>query len=245
MLHDRDSGRKQQRVRGTHAVARVVDVERVDADERRSRAGEVLRGRPRQVRMSLGVAGRAPVRVPSRPHQDRAAGEVMAREEIRGRARVRFPAASTTRPGKVRQPLERKRADVLAVRESVERGVEIRSGVRHHAHARDVERRAAGVVTARSLAPQEVGDHRSRKPRVRDHAVLDRRGTGRRDAPWAGEAIKRGARPQTADARLRQPSAVCRLPSAVCSAVTSLVRSRVSSTTGSAPCGTRHGTPTP
>jgi len=44
MLHDGNARREQQRVRGSFAVGGVIDVERVDANQRRVMGGEP--GRP-------------------------------------------------------------------------------------------------------------------------------------------------------------------------------------------------------
>jgi hypothetical protein len=46
VLHDRDPGPQQRRVRRPRAVGDVVDVERVDADQRRPALGQQRRGVP-------------------------------------------------------------------------------------------------------------------------------------------------------------------------------------------------------
>ena len=55
MLHDGNARREQQRVRGPFAVGGVVDVERVDADQRRVMAGEPGGTGPGQEVVAIGV----------------------------------------------------------------------------------------------------------------------------------------------------------------------------------------------
>ena len=69
MLHDRNAGAEQQRVGGPRTVRRVVDVERVDADQRGARRDQLLRRRAGQERMAGAVPLGAPVDVPSRVHE--------------------------------------------------------------------------------------------------------------------------------------------------------------------------------
>ena len=67
VLDDRDARREQPAVRGALARARVVDVERVDADERGSCGDEQVDRVVREVRVPAGAVGvRAPVPAPSR-----------------------------------------------------------------------------------------------------------------------------------------------------------------------------------
>ena len=66
------------------------------------------------------------------------------------------------------------RYDVGAVRETVERTVDVRSGIRDHRDAADLELGAGRVVRARFGATQVIADQRRRQSLVRDHAVFDR-----------------------------------------------------------------------
>jgi hypothetical protein len=56
VLDDRDAGREEQRVGGPFAVGGVVDVERVDADERGLVVGEPGGAGPGEEVPALGVA---------------------------------------------------------------------------------------------------------------------------------------------------------------------------------------------
>src|SRR5262249_40215477 len=80
MLENRDPGSKQERVRWTGAVGRLVDLERVDSDERDLFLREKLGGRPGQIRMTFPVPRSAPMPVPARVKQDRAAAQFPSRQ---------------------------------------------------------------------------------------------------------------------------------------------------------------------
>lgn len=73
MLHDRDTGGQQQRMRRPFAVGRVVDVDRVDADQPGAVVGEPPRTGAGEVGRVLAVPIGAPVPVPAGVQQDRVA----------------------------------------------------------------------------------------------------------------------------------------------------------------------------
>jgi hypothetical protein len=75
-LDDRDARGEQGRVHRALAARGVVHVERVDADQRRARRDEVLRGRRREEGVPLRVGGRAEVARPAAAQQHGAARQL-------------------------------------------------------------------------------------------------------------------------------------------------------------------------
>ena len=71
MLADRDAGSKEPGVRRPREVGRVVDVERVDPDDRGTRFDEQIDGRRGQERVVAAVRLGSPMAVVPRVDQDR------------------------------------------------------------------------------------------------------------------------------------------------------------------------------
>src|SRR5438105_6709965 len=71
VFDDRDAGAEQDRVRGAAAILVVIDVERIDPDERRARLREILSSVFREEGMlAAGVSVGAPVGVPAGMDED-------------------------------------------------------------------------------------------------------------------------------------------------------------------------------
>src|ERR1051325_4478988 len=76
MLDDGDVSPQKNRVGGARAVARVVYIVGVYADQSRAPVGQKLRRRARQKRMALEILLAPPMRVPARLNQYRLALEI-------------------------------------------------------------------------------------------------------------------------------------------------------------------------
>ena len=115
MLDDRNPGAEQRRVDGPRRIGRVVDVERVDADERRASIAQVRRRVGRQKRMSFEILIGAPVAVPSGVHEHGLAAHV-ARHECTARNCAIVCAGDTHDDGIDRcDRIEREVGDIVAV----------------------------------------------------------------------------------------------------------------------------------
>jgi hypothetical protein len=83
MLADRDVGTQKDRVRGSRAVGRVIDVQRVDPDEHDARLDDRVSRRAREVRMAVEVGRRSEVPRPPGVDQHRLAPQVETSERRR------------------------------------------------------------------------------------------------------------------------------------------------------------------
>src|SRR5688572_23586794 len=158
-------------MRGPLAVEDRVDVVRIDADDCRAAFREITRGAGSEKRMlAVPVCFGAPVCVPARMKQHRPVFYVNALEHFVADGARGTPYDDAL---DVRDRLQIELGQVFAARVTVERTVEIRSGVRHHVDLRDVKLRVRIVMSARVLACQEVGDHGSGQTFVSDHSMFD------------------------------------------------------------------------
>src|SRR5258706_3985322 len=82
VLADRDPGTEQLGVRGLRGVGRVVDVQRVDPDEGRSRLDEDIDGLCGEKWVLAEIRLGSPVPREIRPHENRMTGEGLATEDI-------------------------------------------------------------------------------------------------------------------------------------------------------------------
>src|SRR5438105_15042883 len=129
VLDNWDAGPEQQRVSGPRAVARVVDVERVDADERRAGGDEVLRRDTGEIRVARPVALGAPVDVPARVYQYGLALHVPPAEHAHvERPTVAFSGADH-QAFQVGDRLEREVGDVLPLLVAMGGRVDVGPGV--------------------------------------------------------------------------------------------------------------------
>ena len=172
MLDDRDLGAQQRRMHRAGEVLDVVDVERVDPDQRRARLTRYSAASP--VRKGIARRGSAacPSARPSRcgPAPPCPAGRAPRTHPARCRGLGRAPDHDGLQIG---QRLERQLRQVLAVGVAVERRVDVGAGVGHHLDLADLELDPGGVARARGLPAQEVADDRPREAGVGRHAVLD------------------------------------------------------------------------
>ena len=148
MLDDRDARPEQGGVHRALAGAGVVDVHRVDADDRRAGGDEPLDGvhpdvrvrrRRRSRRSPSGGPSRCGTARPARPRRRRRAGR---------RRPPGAPVASTSDARHADDAGEVEPGQVVAVGEAVERRVEVGAGVGHHVDAPDLE-----LVARRVRAP--------------------------------------------------------------------------------------------
>src|SRR2546421_2697116 len=130
VLDNRDPGAEQDGVRWSSPVLVVIDVERVDPDQRGTGAAELLGGIARQKGMlTTRVPVRAPMQVPSGMNQDRLASHRQRGEPGRiERTAITFCCTDDQRRN-IRDGVERVARDVVAIRISVEGCVDIRAGI--------------------------------------------------------------------------------------------------------------------
>jgi hypothetical protein len=80
VFDNRDFGGEQKGMHGPAQVAGVINVQRVDADERHASVEKVLGGVFRQEGVALEILVRAPVRIPAGADQDRLASQIVVFE---------------------------------------------------------------------------------------------------------------------------------------------------------------------
>jgi hypothetical protein len=174
VLDDRNAAAQQKRVCGPARVGHVVDVDRVDADQRHARFGQVLRRRAgdvRMVRLRIGLA--PPVARPVGMNEERGAAKIERRHVVDlERAFARRQVHEHT--AQVRDAGQRQLADVRSILEAVERRVDVGAGVRDHLDPSDVKLGLAAVTLARRRTGEMVRDYGAGQAGVREHAVLDR-----------------------------------------------------------------------
>jgi hypothetical protein len=159
-------------VRGARGVAHVVDVHRVDPDERGAgvpqERGTVLREEGMLVRA---VALRPEVLVLARTQKDRVTSDVEAGEARGVDAAIPCDRRVYDEGRSSRQRPQLLVGEVDAFRVAVEGHVDVGAGVRDELDASDLELRTLRVVRAALLAREEVADDRSWQPGVGRHPV--------------------------------------------------------------------------
>jgi hypothetical protein len=81
VLDDGNTRGKQHAVHRTFTVAGVIDIERIDADQRGTRCGQAPGRRPGEIGITVKVAAGSPVTRPAGDEQHRRAGTVQAFEQ--------------------------------------------------------------------------------------------------------------------------------------------------------------------
>src|SRR5262249_14827036 len=152
MLDNRNPRAEQQRVRGTRAVLRVINIHRINSDQRRRGLDQQLGGASSHEGSALVVLRRAPMRIPASANQYGPVPQIQT---------LKIPPINraTVSPGRVyhqtfdiSQPFKRQSAQINSTFEPVERRVNVGSSVGDHLDAVDLKRRALGISAARSLA---------------------------------------------------------------------------------------------
>ena len=155
VLDDRDVVAQEDAVHGPLAGVDAVDVERVDADEPRTAGDEPLRQPTGEVRVLLEVRVGAPVAIPSCVHQHGAPADLVWRE----RQLIDRPGVSLRNAGddalQVCHRCERQVGEILPVRVSVERAVDVGSGVPDHLDPVDLKLGSRGVPFPRRLTTSD------------------------------------------------------------------------------------------
>src|SRR5438034_1230385 len=172
VLDDRDARCQQSGVDRPRAIAVVVDVQRVDADQCRVAVHEVPRGRRREERVPLPVALGAPVAVPASVNQHGLPTHLDPPEDI-GVDRPSPIGAVNDNSVKVRHRLKRIAGDVLPLCVAVEGSVDVGPRVREQIDHPELEGRAGRIAGVGGLAAEPVADLRRGEAGIGDHPVLD------------------------------------------------------------------------
>src|SRR5215510_7705285 len=173
MLDYRNACPEQQRVRGPRAVLRVVNVHRIYADQRRRGFYQQLGGASGHERSALAVLGRSPICVPAGANQNCPVSQVQAlKKSFTNRAAISHGNVYH-QPLDISQTFEWQRAEINSVFETMERRVNVGTGVADQFNATDLKRRSLGVPAARRLAAQVIGDDRGGKTGICDHSRFD------------------------------------------------------------------------
>ena len=171
MLDQRDPSAKDHGVGRTCRVSERVDVQGIDADQRRADVDQVPRGRLRQERVVREVGLRAPMGVPARRDERRPPGDAQALERLGTDGLLGSTATVQENAVEIRYPLQLEPGEVGPPGEPVGRHVQVRPRVRDQVDPPDLERRAGRIAADGRLVREEGRDDRSRDAGVRDHAV--------------------------------------------------------------------------
>ncbi len=174
MFDNRNALAEQNAVRGSRQVGRVVDVVRVDADERGAFVQEKLRGGFSEERMALEIPVGSPMLIPTRVNQHGSALYFQT-FEITGLDRSLLLALSSEQHAiQVRDRLQFKLRQIISLRVTMKRSIELSAGIRHHFDLADLKFRAFAVVLPRLFPAQKITNNRRGQAFVSDEAVLDR-----------------------------------------------------------------------
>src|SRR5262245_1678113 len=145
MLDDRNPRAEQQRMRGTRAVLRVINIHRINSDQRRRGLDQQLGGASSHEWSALVVLRRAPMGIPASANQYSPVPQIQT-------LKISLINRATISSGRVyhqtfdiRQLFKRQSAEINSIFEPMERRVNICSSVGDHLDAPDLKRRALGV----------------------------------------------------------------------------------------------------
>ncbi len=150
----------------------IIDVVRIDSDQRGStvcqKEGRVFG----QERMPLEILRRVPVPGPACFDQHGLAREIFCGRKARDNDCL-LVLARYFDGGEVRELLQFQLRQVLAIRIAVKRRIQIGPGIRHHLDLADLKLGSRRVVFPGGFTAQVVADDRGGKAFVGDEAVLD------------------------------------------------------------------------
>jgi hypothetical protein len=171
VLDDGDARGQEERVHGARSTAGIVDVHRVDADQRRALGHQPLGRAARQERGTSPVVLGPEVAVPPGVHQHRLPSHLEREEKLTVDGAAGGSRDAHHDAFEVGHRIERSRLQVGAIGVAVEGRVEVGAGVRHHGDAPDVELGPFCVARPRGFPAEVLSYLRPREPGVRHHPV--------------------------------------------------------------------------
>ena len=144
-------------MRGAAAILVVIDVERIDPDERRARLCEILGCVLRDERMlPAGVGVGAPMRVPAGVHEHRSPIHVLPLESRRIDRAFRANTRAYDDARQIGDCFQRIARDVAAVFVAMERGVDVGTGVGQELDLADLKSGAGRVASGRGFTREPI-----------------------------------------------------------------------------------------
>src|SRR5690606_29006142 len=172
VLDDGDAGGQQDAVHGARSAGDVVDVQGVDAHQRRAAVAQVNGGGLGQEGVAVEIGVRAPVGVPAGVDQHGAAGDLDGLEQL-GPQRAAGPVrGADDHAGQVGDAVQADVGQILAAAQAVGGRVDVGAGVGDHVDARDGELGARVIVGVRLVKGHVVADQRRGQAAVGDLSAL-------------------------------------------------------------------------